>query len=265
VHDEFVRLLAEWFDRFLPARSQAIVRIVNERHWDRVASLLDRTAGTVVYGGHRDRAQRFIQPCIVTGVQLDDALMSEELFGPIVPVLKMELPQACATIASLPHPLAIYMFSNNQAEVDEVLSKTTSGGVTVNDVIMHATLANAPFGGVGESGHGYYHGKYGFLAFSHMRTVVSPPLWLEKAMGLRYPPFDIANVARLAVGSSVSFKKGETLEDQRRACAGSAVRWMARNAVVVGVLALAVVLAGRQEIVLPGVLRLFERCLSLFG
>ena len=71
VHDEFVRLLAEWFDRFLPARSQAIVRIVNERHWDRVASLLDRTAGTVVYGGHRDRAQRFIQPCIVTGVQLD--------------------------------------------------------------------------------------------------------------------------------------------------------------------------------------------------
>ena len=71
VHDEFVRLLAESFDRFLPARSQAIVRIVNERHWDRIAGLLDRTAGTVAYGGQRDRAERFIQPCIVTGVQLD--------------------------------------------------------------------------------------------------------------------------------------------------------------------------------------------------
>lgn len=151
------------------------------------------------------------------------------------------------------------------ADTDTVLSKTTSGGVTVNDVIMHATLSNAPFGGVGESGHGYYHGKYGFQSFSHMRTVVNPPLWLEKAMGMRYPPFDVANVARLAVGSSVSFKKGETLEDQRRACAGGAVRWVARNAVVVGVFALAVVLAGRQGAFLPGVLRLFERCLSLFG
>ena len=152
------------------------------------------------------------------------------------------------------------------ADADAVISKTASGGVTVNDVILHATLANAPFGGVGESGHGYYHGKYGFLAFSHLRTILSPPLWLEKIMALRYPPFDVANVSRVAVSSSVNFKKGETLEDQRRRCChGGAAHCVARTAIVVAVAAVAIVLAERQGIALPGVLGRFLQGLRLFG
>jgi aldehyde dehydrogenase (NAD+) len=99
--------------------------------------------------------------------------------------------------------------------VSPVEDETISGGVTINDVLMHAGVPGAPFGGVGESGMGYYHGKYGFLAFSHTRTIVAPPTWLDKLMSFRYPPFDIRNRNKLAVTNRLGFKRGEKLEDQR--------------------------------------------------
>jgi aldehyde dehydrogenase (NAD+) len=96
-----------------------------------------------------------------------------------------------------------------------VEDNTISGGVTINDVLMHAGVPGAPFGGVGESGMGYYHGKYGFLAFSHTRTIVAPPTWLDRLMSFRYPPFDIRHRGKLAVPNRLGFKRGEKLEDQK--------------------------------------------------
>ena len=85
----------------------------------------------------------------------------------------------------------------------------------MNDVIMHASVPNAPFGGTGESGHGYYHGRHGINEFTHTRTVVSPPNWLDKVLSFRYPPFDVKNNAKLAVKNTLGFKRGETMEEQK--------------------------------------------------
>ncbi|KAH0536208.1 hypothetical protein FGG08_006916 [Glutinoglossum americanum] len=115
----------------------------------------------------------------------------------------------------MPRPLAIYIFSSNQKEIDEVLENTISGGVTVNDIAMHCAVPNAPFGGVGESGHGNYHSKYGFLSFTHLRTVLSPPNWLDKLMGFRYPPYHMSNLSKITVTNRLGFKKGETMQDQK--------------------------------------------------
>ena len=112
------------------------------------------------------------------------------------------------------HPLGLYVFSGDNRSRDTIVDSTLSGGVTVNDVFMHCAVPNAPFGGVGESGSGYYHGKYGILEFSHLRTIVSLPLWLDKYMGFRYPPFDMANVSKLGVPKP-NFRRGETIQDQK--------------------------------------------------
>lgn len=107
------------------------------------------------------------------------------------------------------------LFAAYKGTLSPVQRNTMSGGVTVNDVLMHAGVPGAPFGGVGESGMGYYHGKHGFLAFTHTRTFVSPPTWLDRLMSFRYPPFDVRHSSKLAVKNRLGFKKGETMEDQR--------------------------------------------------
>jgi aldehyde dehydrogenase (NAD+) len=95
------------------------------------------------------------------------------------------------------------------------MSNTNSGGVTINDVIMHAGVPNAPFGGVGESGYGSYHGMYGFLAFSHQRIVLELPTWLDAVFGFRYPPYNMKNLSTIAVKNKLGFKPGETMADQK--------------------------------------------------
>lgn len=141
-------------------------------------------------------------------------------------MIKADVEEALRKINSLPHPLAIYIFSNDAKQVEYVLNHTLSGGVTVNDVMMHAGVHGAPFGGVGESGYGFYHGRHGLDAFSHKRTVVGPPLWLDKLMGFRYPPFLLESKAKVAVKNRLGFKKGETLKDQKiRKSSGTKVPW----------------------------------------
>jgi len=87
--------------------------------------------------------------------------------------------------------------------------------VTVNDVALHCAVPNAPFGGTGESGHGYYHGKYGFLTFTHLRSIVSPPNWLDSVLSFRYPPYNMSNISKLAIKNHLGFKRGETMADQK--------------------------------------------------
>lgn len=214
IHDQLVERLRYWFDKFLETGDEDLAAIINERHFDRVSGLLKSTSGVVVYGGKTDRSRRYIAPTVVRDVMVDDSLMSEELFAPVTPVVVADVDRAIRIIGSMPHPLGLYIFSQDQGEIKHILDNTNSGGVTINDIMMHAGVPNAPFGGVGESGYGSYHGKYGFDAFSHTRTIVAPPNWMETVLSLRYRPFDLKKLKWLAVSSKLIGKPGQTLEEQ---------------------------------------------------
>ncbi|PPJ51545.1 hypothetical protein CBER1_08640 [Cercospora berteroae] len=210
IHDEFVSRLQSWFKEMLKDDSW-LAHIISDNHYTRVTDLLSRTNGKIAYGGEHVASTKFAHPAIITDVTTEDSLMSEELFAPFVPVLKATTEEAVATIGTMPHPLGLYIFSTTQQEIDYVLDRTTSGGVTINDVAVHAGVPGAPFGGVGESGTGAYHGKAGFDAFSHSRTVVGLPNWMD--VGWRYNPPKLENVAKWDTAKA-TWKKGEKLEDQ---------------------------------------------------
>ena len=215
IHDQLLDRLQYRFDKFLEKGNEQFATIINERHFDRIAGLLKSTSGVVIYGGDLDRNRKYIKPTIVRDITTDDSLMSEELFAPIAPVIVADLDRAIGVISSMPHPLGLYIFSKKQAEIDRILDNTTSGGVTINDLMIHAGVPHAPFGGVGESGYGSYHGKYGFDAFSHTRTVVGLPTWLDAVLGFRYAPFDMKNAKNAELKSSLIGRPGETMEEQR--------------------------------------------------
>lgn len=201
-----------------------LCHIINERNFDRLAGLLEKTSGEVVYGGLEESSRKslFIHPTIVNlghigkaDGPMNDILMSEELFGPITPVITATVEEALRAINSLPEPLALYIFSNDRAVTEHILDNTHSGGVTINNVVFHTSLGDTPFGGVGESGYGSYHGSHGVEQFVHVRPVVEPPSWLDKLMGFVYAPYQNANIGKLQVKNNLGFKRGETLEDQK--------------------------------------------------
>ncbi|RAK87674.1 aldehyde dehydrogenase [Aspergillus costaricaensis CBS 115574] len=202
IREAFLTRLIHYFDEFTGGRDNKpdyYSRIINERNFDRLESLLDRTSGKVIYGGIRDRQNRYFGPTIVVGVSPDDPLLSEELFGPILPIIDADLDTAISFTRSIEHPLALYAFTNIESEKKRIQDETSSGGVTFNDCLLHAAALDAPFGGVGNSGTGCYHGKYGILAFSHLRTYTNAiPTWMEGAMGARYPPYSEKNIRKLS-------------------------------------------------------------------
>lgn len=214
IHDLFVQRLAFWNEHFLSKEADQMAHCVNDQNFIRLDKSLASTKGTIAYGGDRDPATRKFTSTVVTDVKISDSLLSEELFGPICPVIKADYVTAYKQISKMPHPLGLYIFSSSQAEIDEILRNTNSGGVTVNDCMLHAGVPNAPFGGVGPSGMGANHGVHGFKAFTHMRTVVALPTWLDGLMKTRYPPFSTENVNKVTVKNSQRFKRGETMEDQ---------------------------------------------------
>ncbi|KAF5541361.1 aldehyde dehydrogenase (NAD+) [Fusarium napiforme] len=174
-----------------------------------------------------------LSPTVVTDVSVDDSLLSEELFGPICPVIKATYQDAVRlTNISGPHPLAIYIFSSDRSEIDH-------GGFAINDVLMHYGVPGAPFGGVGDSGQGYYHGKYGFMAFTHQRTILEMPTWMDKLTAFRYPPFDMKNMSNFVVKNNLGFRRGETMEDQvvggSRSCLWAATGVLVASAIGVAV------------------------------
>jgi aldehyde dehydrogenase (NAD+) len=186
VHDEFVeRLATEVRERYGedPRQSPDFGRIVNERHTQRIAGLLDGGGyDEIAVGGTVDVDARYIAPTVVTGVKPDSALMGEEIFGPVLPVLSFDnISEPIAHMAGVDHPLALYVFARSNAE--RVLAETTSGGACVNDAMLHVFPPSLPFGGVGESGYGAYHGKWGFDTFSHLRPVYRrPAFFVEPAL-----------------------------------------------------------------------------------
>ena len=160
-------------------------QIINERHFDRLEALIDRKK--VFFGGEIDRTTRYMGPTIMVDVTLSDAVMKEEIFGPILPVIAYdEIDEALTFIKQLEKPLAAYVFSNKSIEYQSILSQLSFGGGAVNDVVMHLTNPHLPFGGVGYSGIGAYHGHHGLDCFSHKKSVLYKKNWFEAP--LKYPP-----------------------------------------------------------------------------
>jgi aldehyde dehydrogenase (NAD+) len=197
IKDQLVEQLKQQIRGFYgedPAQSDSYCRIINQRHFDRLSRFLDN--GRVVMGGQSDAAQRYIAPTILDQVTWADAVMQEEIFGPILPVLTYdELAAAIAQVNDRPKPLALYFFSNNKAKQDQVLSQTSSGGACVNDTVMQVGVAALPFGGVGASGMGAYHGKASFDTFSHQKSVLRKGLWFDLAW--RYAPYTISQLQQI--------------------------------------------------------------------
>ncbi|KAK5981492.1 Aldehyde dehydrogenase dimeric NADP-preferring [Trichostrongylus colubriformis] len=173
-------------------------RIINHRHFDRLSSLLDTTKGIALFvGGERDRNDLFIPPTVLD-VQRDDPFMHDEIFGPILPVVTVkDLNDAIEFINDDEKPLAAYVFTRCDAKAKQFYTETSSGGVTINDVIMHVTVDTLPFGGVGNSGMGRYRGKFGFDTFTHEKAVLKRGFFGESLLSSRYPPVSDAKLKQM--------------------------------------------------------------------
>ena len=194
VREPLVAAIAAELARFYgadPLRSPDLGSIVNDAQFQRLEGLLEgaRQRGQVLVGGRSDAATRRIEPTLLAVNSLNDPLMQEELFGPLLPVLTIDgLDDALEQIRRRPRPLALYLFSRSGAAQRRVLEASSSGSVVFNDVVVQGAAAALPFGGVGPSGMGAYHGEAGFRTFSHERSVVSRPFLLD--LPFRYPPYE---------------------------------------------------------------------------
>jgi aldehyde dehydrogenase (NAD+) len=166
--------------------SKNYVQIINERNLERLEQLIQKEK--VAYGGNVDRNTRTIEPTLLRDISLEDPVMQEEIFGPILPLIHYtHFDEVLSYIQDHEKPLSAYLFSNDQAEQNAWLNRLSFGGGCINDAIMHITNPNLPFGGVGQSGTGSYHGKAGFTTFSHLKSVFKKPNIFE--VPLKYPPY----------------------------------------------------------------------------
>lgn len=187
--DDLLAQLTASIEKFYQGDAKAspdFGRIINERHHERLRALLD--SGTIVTGGDYDRDDLYIAPTVLREVSPESQVMQDEIFGPILPVLTVEsVDEAIAFVNMRDKPLALYIFSGDQAVVDRVIDETSAGGMCVNETIFHLTVPNLPFGGVGPSGMGKYHGKWGFDDFSNAKAVLDRRTFIDP--NLRYPPY----------------------------------------------------------------------------
>lgn len=195
VHDALLERMKATVQRFYGADAQASAsygRIINARHHDRLMRLIDDEA-KVVTGGQGDRESRYIAPTILRDVDPDAPVMQDEIFGPILPVLRVSgVDEAIGFINARPKPLALYVFAEDDKVSEAVLTRTSSGGAVVNHVVLHLGSPELPFGGVGESGMGAYHGAASFDTFTHRKSVLKKPFAVDPP--LLYPPYDGAKV-----------------------------------------------------------------------
>ena len=181
--EEYKKALASFFPE---GDMSGMVRIINDKHFERVCNILDNS-GNVVIGGARDAETRFIEPAVLTGVPIDSPAMQQEIFGPVLPVLPYEKLDDCIDfIRSRPKPLALYIFSENKMNQEKVLNSCSFGGGCINDTVIHLASSHMSFGGVGESGMGSYHGKKSFDTFTHYRSVLKQG---KLDVKLRYFPY----------------------------------------------------------------------------
>lgn len=188
--DELISLVKKNITQFFGEdiiNSDDYGRIIDEAAFDRLVSYIDKDK--VVFGGNYVREKKFIEPTIMDNITFDDPVMQSEIFGPIMPIITYEnLDEVIQIINSRPKPLALYLFSKDKGNINKVLKNTSSGGMCVNETIMHVASSYLPFGGVGESGMGKYHGKNSFFAFTHEKAVVNKGFAID--ISLRYAPFE---------------------------------------------------------------------------
>ena len=169
-----------------PLRNPNYGKIINEKHFNRLLGLIDKNK--TVHGGGSDRHALRIEPTVLDNVTFADAVMQEEIFGPIMPILIFDnLDEAIRNINAMPHPLALYLFTSDKAAAKRVTSRCGFGGGCINDTIIHLATTEMGFGGFGESGMGSYHGKVGFDTFSHYKSIVDKKTWIDLPM--RYQPY----------------------------------------------------------------------------
>ncbi len=169
-----------------PMSSDAFVRIINSRHFTRLKMLMDESK--IALGGKYIEEELYIEPTVMDNVNFDDEVMQEEIFGPILPIIEFEdLNWAIKMVKDRPKPLALYVFTSKKKISNKILNEVSFGGGGVNETIMHLTNSNLPFGGVGDSGMGNYHGKAGFDSFSHFKSIISKNTLFEPS--IKYSPY----------------------------------------------------------------------------
>ena len=205
IKDQFIAELEKEF-RFVlgndPRNSVLTPRIINEKEFDRIHSMID--PGKVVFGGNSDREDLYIEPTVMADITAGDEVMKREVFGPVLPLITFEnVEHLISSLKRQPTPVAIYIFSGNKGKAKRILREVPSGGGMVNDVVLQFINMNTPFGGMGESGMGRYHGRTGFEAFSHQKTILVKPTWFD--LFLKYPPHREMNlkIIRTVLGRSI--------------------------------------------------------------
>jgi aldehyde dehydrogenase (NAD+) len=191
IYDQFKDALQTAVREFYgedPQQSPDYGRIINQRHWDRLVNFL--TDGEIVIGGKHDRENLYIAPTIVDKITWDSPIMAEEIFGPILPLLPYsDLSEVIEKINDRGRPLALYFFSENTKNQERIINSIPFGGGCINDTIMHLSSPYLPFGGIGDSGMGRYHGKYTFDTFTHYKSILKKSLRFDQQW--RYPPYKI--------------------------------------------------------------------------
>ena len=175
-----------------PLNSKHLGSIINQSQFNRLNHLLKQAKHNdqIIFGGDCNESEKRISPTLIKIENRNDQLMKEELFGPLLPILCIKnLDEAISDFKSLPKPLALYLFGGKEKEQKKILSMTSSGGICFNDVVLQAGIPELPFGGVGSSGMGKYHGKAGFDNFTHYKSILKRPFWLD--LNFRYPPYKL--------------------------------------------------------------------------
>jgi aldehyde dehydrogenase (NAD+) len=197
VATEFLQHLKEALIEFYgddPQKSPDYGRIVSDGHFDRLVRLLE--SGTIFHGGRHDRSDRYIAPTVLADVSPDSPAMQEEIFGPILPVLEVSgVEEVIDFVNARPSPLGLYLFAEDQSVTEQILNSTASGDAVVNDCTLQPVIHDLPFGGVGNSGMGKYHGEWGFRAYSNARGILTHGTRIDIG-GLRYPPYDHNRILR---------------------------------------------------------------------
>ncbi|KAH7344940.1 NAD-aldehyde dehydrogenase [Rhizoctonia solani] len=202
--DALVKELEAAYKEFYPQgakTSDSYSRIISTGHWDRIKGMLDETNGKIAVGGGKDadRQSKFIAPTVVKDVNADDALMKSEIFGPILPIVPVrDVDAAIEYVNANDHPLALYVFTKDPKFKAKVFDNTQSGAAVANDLLVHIAVDGLPFGGVGPSGYGAHTAKFTFDTFTHFRSSLDSPGWLDLVLGARFPPYTAAKAKKLA-------------------------------------------------------------------
>lgn len=189
IKDEFLKQLRKQIRKQFgkaPLDNKNYGKIINQKHFDRIQRLID--SSKVICGGNIRPETLQIEPTVMDKVTFEDAIMQEEIFGPVLPVLTFtSIDEVIHKVNSLAHPLALYIFAQDKAIINKVTSECGFGGGCINDVVIHLATSELPFGGFGESGMGSYHGKKGFETFSHYKSIVDKKTWMD--LPIRYQPY----------------------------------------------------------------------------